>query len=101
MTNTRVTLAAPADAPRVGRLFDLYRQFYEQAADLPGAIAYLQARLQNGESVVLMAETAEGQLAGFCQLYPTFCSVDMRRFACFTICLLPLTFVVRVSQSSC
>ncbi|WVM90414.1 GNAT family N-acetyltransferase [Halopseudomonas pachastrellae] len=33
--------------------------------------------MQNGESVVLMAETAEGQLAGFCQLYPTFCSVDM------------------------
>ncbi|ONM45587.1 GNAT family N-acetyltransferase [Halopseudomonas pachastrellae] len=77
MTNTRVTLAAPADAERVGVLFDLYRQFYEQAADLPGAIAYLQARLQNGESVVLMAETADGQLVGFCQLYPTFCSVDM------------------------
>lgn len=73
----RIGLATVADAERVGRLFDLYRQFYEQAADLAGAIAYLHARLQKGESVVLIAETAEGELAGLCQLYPTFCSVDM------------------------
>lgn len=77
MTPFTIVPATVDDAERVGRLFDLYRQFYEQAADLPGAVAYLHARLQNGESVVLMAETAEGELAGFCQLYPTFCSVDM------------------------
>ena len=45
----RIGLATAADAERVGRLFDLYRQFYEQAADLAGAIAYLHASLQKGE----------------------------------------------------
>lgn len=76
MTSFNIRLASIADAERVGVLFDQYRQFYQQPADLPRAVSFLRARLENGDSTVLMAQTAEGVLAGFCQLYPSFCSVD-------------------------
>lgn len=67
------------DLPALAALFDAYRQFYEQPADLDAAHAFLQARMAQGESVVLVAEEAAGagrRLVGFCQLYPSFCSVE-------------------------
>ncbi len=70
-----IRYATTNDVPEVGRLFDLYRQFYEQPADLHKATNYIQARLKNGESTILVADTGDGQLAGICQLYATFCSV--------------------------
>ena len=70
-----IRYAILADVPQVGQLFDGYRQFYEQPADLALATAYIQTRLANAESTILVAETDDGQLAGFCQLYATFCSV--------------------------
>ena len=73
--NYTIRYAGLDDVPRVGRLFDGYRQFYNQAADLAQATDYIRARLANGESTILVAEMAGGQLAGFCQLYATFCSV--------------------------
>lgn len=76
MTRIDIHLAALEDAERVAPLFDAYRQFYEQPADPAGALAFVQARLARGESVILLAEdTACGQAIGFCQLYPSFCSV--------------------------
>ena len=79
MPGIHIKRASAADAERVGELFDLYRQFYQQPTDRAGAIDYLRLRLQRGDSVVLMAMAGEGELAGFCQLYPTFCSDDMAR----------------------
>ena len=76
MTQIDIRLAATEDAARIAPLFDAYRQFYEQPADRAGALAYVHARLAHGESVILLAEdTATGQAVGFCQLYPSFCSV--------------------------
>jgi ribosomal protein S18 acetylase RimI-like enzyme len=68
--------ARPADLPAVAELFDLYRQFYKQAPDAEGARAFIAARQARQESVILLAETGTGPLAGFCQLYPSFCSVE-------------------------
>ncbi|MBI5269070.1 MAG: GNAT family N-acetyltransferase [Burkholderiales bacterium] len=71
--------ATPDDLPALAALFDAYRQFYEQPADRDGAYAFLQARMARGESVVLVAEEdRDGRpcLLGFCQLYPSFCSVE-------------------------
>jgi GNAT superfamily N-acetyltransferase len=65
----------PRDLPETARLFDLYRQFYEQRADLPLAERFIRARTENAESVILVADVGEGMLGGFCQLYPSFCSV--------------------------
>lgn len=67
--------ARPADIPAVAALFDRYRQFYEQAPDLAQAHAFIAQRVERRESVILVAE-GDGELLGFCQLYPTFCSVE-------------------------
>ena len=56
-------------------MFDAYRRFYEQPSDMDLARRFLEARLSRSESVVLVAELHHGPLAGFCQLYPSFCSV--------------------------
>ncbi len=78
-TSALVTrLATLADADRIAPLFDAYRQFYEQVPDLPGARAFIHDRLSLGESEILLAETDRGVVIGFCQLYPTFCSVEAR-----------------------
>mgnify|MGYP003575458512 FL=1 len=70
--------ALEADLPQVAALFDLYRQFYEQAPDPALAREFIDARFARGESVLLVAQAAEeeGGLVGFCQLYPSFCSVE-------------------------
>ncbi|MCU0450122.1 MAG: GNAT family N-acetyltransferase [Bernardetiaceae bacterium] len=60
-------------------LFDQYRQFYQQPANLAGAEAFLQARILAADSQLFVAETTEQVLAGFVQLYPLFSSVQMRR----------------------
>lgn len=59
-------------------LYDQYRQFYEQAADLTGCRAFLADRLGRNESVVFAAQTGENRLVGFTQLYRSWCSVEMR-----------------------
>ncbi|CAN7279384.1 GNAT family N-acetyltransferase [Pseudorhodoferax sp. LjRoot39] len=74
--DTTIRRAQQADLPAIAALFDLYRQFYDQAPDPVGAQAFIQQRFANGESVLLVAQAAQGGLAGFCQLYPSFCSVE-------------------------
>ena len=61
----------------VARLFDLYRQFYEQKPDLEACRDYLGKRLQRDESVIFAARNDDGEFLGFTQLYHGFCSVAM------------------------
>ena len=75
MTMVSTRLASLADLPKIAPLFDAYRQFYEQPADLPAAQAFLRDRVQKGESSILVAENESKEMLGFCQLYPSFCSV--------------------------
>lgn len=70
-----VRLAGLADLAVLAPLFDAYRQFYQQPADLPAAQAYLQARLQQQQAVVLLAQDGHHRHIGFCLMYPGFCSV--------------------------
>ena len=60
---------------QVAKLFDDYRQFYEQAPNITLAEEFITARIKYQQSIILVAENA-GELVGFCQLYPTFCSVE-------------------------
>ncbi len=78
MTTDTITTrqASVADLDQLAPLFDGYRQFYRGAPDLAGARAFLQARLERRESVVLLAEDG-GTAIGFTQLYPSFSSVSM------------------------
>jgi ribosomal protein S18 acetylase RimI-like enzyme len=67
------------DLEVVATLFNDYRRFYEQPADLALARAFVRERITRGESVILLAEDPQAAGAarhpGFCQLYPSFCSV--------------------------
>jgi len=82
MTAIQVRPATLVDLPAVAALFDSYRQFYEQPPALEAAVAFIQARMENHESTILVAEDTTATAAtssplGFCQLYPSFCSVEM------------------------
>lgn len=74
MSQLDIRHASVADAARIAPLFDAYRQFYEQPADAAAALAFISARLERGESVILLA-SVDGAPVGFCQMYPSFCSV--------------------------
>jgi ribosomal protein S18 acetylase RimI-like enzyme len=78
MNTTTTRLATLDDVDAVATLFDAYRQFYQQAPDLPLAKRFIGARLQNNESVIILAADTSQRLLGFCQLYPTFCSVEAK-----------------------
>ncbi|TAE26421.1 MAG: GNAT family N-acetyltransferase [Candidatus Kapaibacterium sp.] len=60
-------------------LFDGYRQFYEQTADVEGARIFLESRITAQESTIFLALGVNGEGLGFTQLYPVFTSVGMRR----------------------
>jgi ribosomal protein S18 acetylase RimI-like enzyme len=67
--------ASVADVAALAPLFDAYRVFYRQPPDLGNAAAFIRERLTNNESVIYVAETADGML-GFVQLYPLFSSTS-------------------------
>lgn len=69
--------AALSDLPRLGELFEQYRQFYHCPPGRVAAQAFLQQRLVTGESRVIVAETAAAGVIGFCQLYPSWCSLEL------------------------
>lgn len=71
-------LATTSDLEVVASLFDAYRQFYAQAPDLALATRFIRERMENRESVILLASNAAQQVVGFCQLYPSFCSVEAK-----------------------
>lgn len=75
MTAITTRRATIADLDAVAPLFDAYRQFYKQDPDLARARKFMQERIERNESVVFVAETDARKIVGFCQLYPTFCSV--------------------------
>lgn len=78
MRTIQTRIATLADLEVIAPLFDAYRQFYEQTSDLAVARSFILNRLQNNESVVLLASNELGHVVGFCQLYPTFCSVEAK-----------------------
>lgn len=71
-----IRIAGPGDLAPVAVLFDGYRQFYAQPADLALARRFIEARLAEGTSLILVAEGAAGDIVAFTQLYPLFDSVS-------------------------
>lgn len=83
--------AQPSDLAAVAELFDQYRQFYEQPPDLALAQAFISARFNRQESVILLAESEGSGAIGFCQLYPTFCSVEAQPiYALYDLFVMPI-----------
>ncbi len=82
MITTRIATLADLDV--AADLFDAYRQFYTRPPDRDLALGYIRVRLQNNDSVILLATKSARQVVGFCQLYPTFCSVAAKPI--YTLC---------------
>jgi ribosomal protein S18 acetylase RimI-like enzyme len=75
MADLITRLAHLEDLGQVANLFDQYRQFYSQVPDISLATKFIEERMQRQESVIWVAEK-NAEIFGFCQLYPTFCSVE-------------------------
>lgn len=74
--SSNVRVADLGDLEEVSMLFDAYRQFYAQPADAVLARRFMEARLAEGSSLVLVAEMAKGDIVAFTQMYPLFDSVS-------------------------
>jgi ribosomal protein S18 acetylase RimI-like enzyme len=75
MSKVSTRPAEERDLDEIAALFDAYRQFYEKPADLALARRYIVERFQRKESAIILAENETGEIVGFTQLYPAFCSV--------------------------
>lgn len=60
----------------LGRLFNLYRIFYEEEDDIEKATNYITARFKNEDSIIFASRSQDSTLNGFVQLYPSYCSVS-------------------------
>lgn len=65
------------DIGRLSVLFDQYRTFYKQPADIEGAKQFLTERIEQNQSVIFVA-LLDKIIVGFTQLYPIFSSVGMK-----------------------
>ncbi|ENZ8427108.1 TPA: N-acetyltransferase family protein [Klebsiella aerogenes] len=70
--------AQPQDVDTVLPLYLAYRRFYQVEENLVQAREFILKRLQLNESVIFFAEM-DGKAVGFTQLYPLFCSLEMKR----------------------
>lgn len=70
--------AQPQDVDTVLPLYLAYRRFYQVEENLVQAREFILKRLQLNESVIFFAEV-NGKAVGFTQLYPLFCSLEMKR----------------------
>ena len=71
----QIRQATILDLDTLAPLFDGYRQFYGQPADLARAHDFLAERFRHHESLILLARDEHGGGLGFTQLYPLFSSV--------------------------
>jgi ribosomal protein S18 acetylase RimI-like enzyme len=78
MFTIRSRVATINDLDVVASLFDAYRQFYGREPDFSLARSFMRDRIQNRESIVFLASNEANEVLGFCQLYPTFCSVETK-----------------------
>lgn len=71
----RIITAGADHINPVARLFDLYRQFYAEPADLKLAKRFIGHNIRQSRSTILLATDKDGNALGFTQLYPGWCSV--------------------------
>ncbi len=70
---------ATSDKARIiGKVFDLYRVFYNQESNFEVATKYIFERLDQNDSIIFYIEEND-ECIGFTQLYPTFDSVNVRK----------------------
>jgi len=80
MSTISIRMASESDLTKLAQLFDAYRQFYKQPADIERARDFIGERLMRNDSWLLVAQSHD-ELLGFCQLYPSFSSTTTSRTA--------------------
>jgi GNAT superfamily N-acetyltransferase len=73
----QVRRASLHDLEQIAQLFDQYRMFYGAPSDLAAARHFIGARLDDGDSVIFLAEAEPGNAVGFTQLFPSYSSVSL------------------------
>lgn len=73
-----IQTATTADLPALSELFGAYLVFYEVAKPQAEVEAFLAARLQRADSVLLLARDEAGGAVGFVQLYAFFSSLALQ-----------------------
>ena len=79
MPKVVITLACINDLDVLASMFDLYRQFYDQPSDTALAKNFIADRIKMNESIIFIAKNDSSEALGFCQIYPSFCSVEATR----------------------
>ncbi|KXF82825.1 GNAT family N-acetyltransferase [Enterovibrio coralii] len=74
-----INRADMSDLDEIVKLYEKYLDFYEVDRTGKNPLAYLQERLKNDESIIYFATTDDNEFAGFTQLYPLYCSLEMKR----------------------
>ena len=74
-----VKKAGVPDVKKVSPLYLKYLEFYQVDVSGKDPEAFIKARIENEESVVYYATDESGQTLGFAQLYPLFCSLEMKK----------------------
>ena len=74
----KISKATRDDLEQTAALFDQYRQFYNEKADIGLARTYINDRMNTDTSVIFLAKDSQGKALGFTQLYPTLCSVEAK-----------------------
>ena len=73
----KIIEAESSHIEQVGKLFDLYRQFYKYDSNLITSTNYIKDRINNKESKIFIAINNDNEAIGFVQLYETFGSLDL------------------------
>lgn len=71
----RIVVADESHIGEVAKLFDLYRQFYNEPSNLKLARRFIGNNVRQQRSTILLALDKEGGALGFAQLYPGWCSL--------------------------
>ncbi|HLZ20916.1 MAG TPA: GNAT family N-acetyltransferase [Ktedonobacterales bacterium] len=74
-----VVRAEMAHLDQLAPLFVGYREFYKRPPEPARSRAFLQERLERGDSVIFLALRDDGTAAGFTQLFPSFSTGALKR----------------------
>ena len=75
--NYKIIRASKDNIDQVGKLFDLYRQFYKYKSNISESTNFIRERINNNESTIFLALSKNNIPAGFVQLYETFGSLHL------------------------
>ena len=75
--NYKIIKATKENIEQVGKLFDLYREFYKYKSNIRESTNYISDRINNNESTIFLSLSENNIPSGFVQLYESFGSLHL------------------------